>query len=63
MMIVSRKAHKVDRWKMNSKGATNEAPTCANARPTGELSLVRGGGGEQRGELSLVRGGGGEQRR
>ena len=29
IMIMSRKERKLDRLKMNSKGATNEAPTCA----------------------------------
>jgi len=28
-MIMSQKERKLDRLKMNSKGATNEAPTCA----------------------------------
>ena len=28
-MIMSRKERKLDRLKMNSKGATKEAPTCA----------------------------------
>ena len=29
VMIMSQKERKLDRLKMNSKGATNEAPTCA----------------------------------
>jgi len=44
IMIMSRKERKLDRLKMNPRGATNLRS--ANARPTDELAFVRGGGGE-----------------
>ena len=47
IMIISWRERKVDRLKMNPRGATNLYG--ANARPTDELTLARGGGGEQRG--------------
>ena len=53
-MIVFGEERKLDCLKMNPRGATNEAPTCAvNACPTGELLLTRGGGGDQRGRSGV----------
>jgi len=48
IMIMSREERKLDSLKMNSRGATIEAPTGA-VRPKDGHSLVRRGGGEQRG--------------
>ena len=46
IMIMSWKKRKLDRLKMNSKGATNEAPTCAVAMHAPQTSTLWQGMGE-----------------
>ena len=45
-MIMSRKERELDRLKMNSKGATNEAPTFAVSMHASQTNSLWKGGGE-----------------
>jgi len=56
-MIMSRRERKLDRLKMNPRGATKEAPICAVPMHAPQTnSLWQGGwGGEQRGRSGVLK--------